>query len=72
MAVFWREGWMKNWFVHHALRVGFAVAVTALLIPFKLDVLDYTAYDWRMQLSPRPAPSGRRRVHRATSETIEL
>ena len=54
----WLESWLKNKWVHHSLRLAFATVVTVLLIPFKLDVLEYTTYDWRMQMSPKPAPSG--------------
>ena len=58
MKFTWLENRLENRFVHHGLRFGFATLVAVLLIPFKLDVLDFTAYDWRAQLSPRPAPSG--------------
>jgi signal transduction histidine kinase len=58
MAVNWVESWLKNKWVHHGLRLAFATLVTVLLFPFKLDVVEFTTYDWRMQLSPRPAPSG--------------
>lgn len=57
MSVHWLEGWLKNKWVHHALRLAFATLITVLLAPFKLDVLEYTSYDWRMQFSPRPAIS---------------
>jgi signal transduction histidine kinase len=58
MTVNWLESWLKNKWVHHSLKVLFALLITVLLAPFKLDVLEFTAYDLRMQLSPRPAPSG--------------
>lgn len=58
MPVHLIEIWLKNKWVHHAVRLAFAVLVTVLLSPFKLYVLEYAAYDWRMQLSPRPKPSG--------------
>jgi signal transduction histidine kinase len=58
VAVPFLENWLKNKWVHHSLRLAFATAITILLAPFKLDVLEYTTYDWRMQLSPRPAVSG--------------
>ncbi len=58
MAVNWLESWLKNKWVHHSLRVLFALVITVLLAPFKLDVLEFTAYDLRMQLSPKPETSG--------------
>ena len=58
MAVNWVEGWLKNKWVHHSLKFGFAILITVLLAPFKLDVFEYVAYDLRMNLSPRPEPSG--------------
>lgn len=58
MAVNWREGWLKNKWVHHGLRLFFAILISILLFPFKLDLLEFTSYDWRLQLSPRPDPSG--------------
>jgi len=58
MAVNWLESWLNNKWVHHSLKLLFALLITVLLAPFKLDVLEYTAYDLRMQLSPRPKPSG--------------
>lgn len=58
MAVNWLEGWLKNEWVHHSLKVLFALLITVLLAPFKLDVLEYSAYDLRMQFSPRPKTSG--------------
>lgn len=57
MSVNWLEGWLKNRWVHHSLRLVFATLITVLLAPFKLDVLEYTTYDLRMQLSPRPERS---------------
>lgn len=57
MSVSWLESWLKNKWVHHALMLAFAVLITILLAPFKLDVLEYTAYDTRLQLSPRPRVS---------------
>lgn len=58
MAVNWWENWSQNRWVHHGLRFVFAALITVLLFPFKLDLLEYTAYDWRMNLSPRPQVSG--------------
>jgi signal transduction histidine kinase len=58
MSVNWLESWLKNKWVHHSLRLVFAMLITVLLAPFKLDVLEYATYDLRMQLSPRPKPSG--------------
>jgi signal transduction histidine kinase len=57
MAVNWLESWLKNKWVHHGLRLVFAILITFLLFPFKLDLLEFTTYDWRMQLSPRPETS---------------
>lgn len=57
MAVNWLDSWLKNKWVHHGLRLAFAILITALLFPFKFYLLEYTSYDWRMQLSPRPATS---------------
>ncbi len=57
MAVNWLESWLKNKWVHHGLRLVFATLITVLLFPFKLDLLEFTSYDWRMQLSPRPPVS---------------
>lgn len=57
MSVNWLESWLKNRWVHHSLRLVFATLITVLLAPFKLDVLEYTTYDLRMQLSPRPERS---------------
>lgn len=58
MTVNWLESWLRNKWVHHSLKLALALAITVLLSPFNLDLFEYTAYDWRMQLSPRPAPSG--------------
>lgn len=58
MAVNWLESWLKNKWVHHSLKLAFALLITLLLAPFKLDVIEYMVYDTRMQLSPRPDPSG--------------
>lgn len=58
MTVNWLESWLKNKWVHHSLKLAFAVLITTMLAPFKLDVLEYMTYDLRMQLSPRPKPSG--------------
>ncbi len=58
MAVHWLESWLKNKWVHLSLKILFALLITVLLSPFKLDVLEYNAYDLRMQASPRPRPSG--------------
>lgn len=57
MSVGWQVSWLKNKWVVHSLRLAFAALITVLLAPFKLDLLEYTAYDLRMQLSPRPATS---------------
>lgn len=65
------EVWLKNKWVHHALRFAFATLITALLAPFKLDVLEYTTYDWRMQLSPRPATSGQVTLLSVEHETLK-
>lgn len=54
----WLERALKNIWVHHSLRLSFAILVTILLAPFKLDFLEYNAYDLRMQLSPAPQTSG--------------
>jgi len=54
----WLEIWLRNRWIQHSLRILFAALITVLLAPFKLDVLEYTTYDWRMRLSPRPDPSG--------------
>lgn len=58
MSVNWLESWLKNKWVHHSLRILFALVITVLLAPFKLDVLEYASYDMRMQFSPKPDPSG--------------
>ncbi|MGE4132762.1 MAG: ATP-binding protein [Bdellovibrionales bacterium] len=58
MAVNRLESWTKNKWMHHGVRLLFATLITVLLYPFKLDLLEYTSYDWRMQLSPKPATSG--------------
>ena len=58
MAVNLFESWLKNKWVHHGLRFSLAALITMLLFPFQLDLLEYTAYDWRMKLSPRAKPSG--------------
>lgn len=57
MAVPFLETWLKNKWVLHSLRLAFATVITVLLAPFKLDVLEYTTYDWRMQFTPRPPVS---------------
>jgi hypothetical protein len=54
MAVNWLEGWLKNRWVHHSLRLAFALLITVLLSPFKLDLIEYAGYDLRMQLTPSP------------------
>src|SRR4051812_24724468 len=59
MAVNWVESWLRNKWVHHSLRLAFAVLITMLLSPFKLDVFEYISYDLRMQFSPRPASSNK-------------
>ncbi|MGZ3721471.1 MAG: ATP-binding protein [Bdellovibrionales bacterium] len=58
MAVNWLESWLKNRWVHHSLRLAFALLITVLLSPFKLDLIEYTGYDLRMQLTPSPRTSG--------------
>jgi signal transduction histidine kinase len=58
VAVNWVESWLKNKWVHHSLRLAFALLITVLLSPFKLDLFEYVTYDLRVQLSPRPKPSG--------------
>ena len=58
MAVHLLENWLKNKWVQHSLRIGFALLITILLAPFKLDLFEYTAYDMRMQLTPSPRTSG--------------
>lgn len=58
VTVNWLEGWLKNKWVHHSLKLAFAILITMLLAPFKLDVLEYMTYDLRMQFSPRPKSSG--------------
>lgn len=58
MTVNWLESWLKNKWVHHSLRLAFATLITIMLVPFKLDVMEYAAYDARLQLSPRPETSG--------------
>src|SRR3982074_3464892 len=58
MAVNWLESWLKNRWVHHSLRLAFALLITVLLSPFKFDLFEYTSYDLRMQLTPNPATSG--------------
>src|SRR6185312_16324864 len=58
MAVNWLESWLKNKWVHHSLRVGFALLITVLLSPFKLDLIEYTSYDLRMQVTPTTHTSG--------------
>ena len=57
MAVNWVENWLKNKWVHHSLRLSFALIITLVLLPFKLDLFEYTSYDLRMQLSPKPRTS---------------
>ena len=57
MTVNWFESWLKNKWVHHGLRLVFATLITVLLFPFKLELLEFTSYDWRMQLSRRPPVS---------------
>ncbi len=58
MSVHWLENWLKNKWVHHTLKILFALLIAVLLSPFKLDVLEFTSYDMRMQIAPKPAPSG--------------
>lgn len=71
MAVNWLESWLKNRWVHHGLRFIFATLITVLLFPFKLDLLESTSYDWRMQLSPRPDTSGQVVLLTIEHETIK-
>ncbi|MBX3022605.1 MAG: CHASE2 domain-containing protein [Bdellovibrionales bacterium] len=71
MAVPFLENWLKNKWVLHALRIAFAAVITILLAPFKLDVLEYTTYDWRMQLTPRPPVSGNVVLLSIDRETLE-
>ncbi len=71
MAVNWFEGWLKNKWVHHGLRLAFATLITVLLFPFKFYVLESTAYDWRMQLSPDPRSSGQIVLLSIEHETIK-
>jgi CHASE2 domain-containing sensor protein len=58
MAVNWLDSWLKNKWVHHGLRLAFALLITVLLFPFQFYLVEYTSYDWRMKLSPRPGASG--------------
>ena len=58
MAVAFLDSWAKRAWVHHGFRFAFALAVTLVAAPFDLDALESASYDWRMRLSPRPAPSG--------------
>ncbi len=58
MAVTWIEGWLKNKWVHHSLKLALALLITMLLAPFKISSFEYMAYDLRMQMSPRPETSG--------------
>ncbi len=58
MAINWFESWLKNKWVHHSLKLALAITITVILSPLNLDLFEYTAYDWRVQLSPRPDTSG--------------
>ncbi len=71
MAVNWFESWLKNRWVHHGLRFAFAILITLLLFPFKFYVLESTAYDLRMSLSPRPESSGQVVLLTIEHETIK-
>ncbi len=71
MSVNWLESWLKNKWVHHGLRLAFATLITVLLFPFKFYVLESTAYDWRMQLSPDPRSSGQVVLLSIEHETIK-
>ena len=57
MAVQRLEIWLNNKWVQRSLRLMLATLITGLLTPFKLDVLESAAYDWRMQLAPSPKRS---------------
>lgn len=71
MAVNWLESWLRNKWVHHGLRLGFATLITVLLFPFKLYLLESTSYDWRMQFSPLPKTSGQVVLLSIEHETIK-
>ena len=71
MAAPWLENWLKQKWVPPSLRLALALLITILLTPFKLDVLEYTAYDWRMQVSPQPALSGNVVLVSIERETIK-
>ena len=58
MSVNWVDSWLKNIWMHHALRLAIATLITVILMPFKLDILEYAAYDLLMQFSPHPKTSG--------------
>lgn len=53
MAYSFLESWLNSRWVHHSLRLAFATLITVLLAPFKLDVIENSLYDWRLQFSPR-------------------
>jgi signal transduction histidine kinase len=71
VTVNWLESWLKNKWVHHSLKLAFALLITTMLAPFKLDVLEYMTYDLRMQLSPRPKPSGNFVIVNIEYETLK-
>lgn len=71
MALSWLETWLNKKWVQHSLRIFFAVLITALLIPFRLDWLEFNAYDVRMQLSPSPNSSGQVVLLTLDHETIK-
>ncbi len=58
MAMQWIETWLKNRWVHHSLRFILAISTTAILAPLNLDFFEYSAYDLRVQMSPKPKTSG--------------
>lgn len=58
MAVNWLESWLKNRWVQYSLRLAFALIITLLLSPFKLDLIEYTAFDLRSQITATKRTSG--------------
>ena len=71
MAINWFESWLRNKWVHHSLKLALAITITIILSPFNLDLFEYTAYDWRMQLSPRPDTSGNVALISVDYETLK-
>lgn len=59
MAVNWLESWLKNRWVQYSLRLAFALIITVLLSPFKLDLIEYTSFDMRSQLTATRHTSGK-------------